>query len=132
MCSHRSVLIKIYPLCHGESFHLSLLHFLFDWWVSCQWIVQSILTTSRYIANGQIHVYLIGSSIKIVTKHNVFAMYQFKSDRMISSWDLHASFWVLWFANTAAAKIVSTYGDKLVYHFYHISIHVMNYKICNI
>ena len=30
---HRSVVqIKIYPLRHGESFHPSLLAFLFDWW----------------------------------------------------------------------------------------------------
>ena len=25
-------LLKIYPLCHGDSFHPSLLLFLFDWW----------------------------------------------------------------------------------------------------
>ena len=25
------VSFKVYPLCHSESFHLSMLHFLFDW-----------------------------------------------------------------------------------------------------
>ena len=35
-------------------------------------------------ANGQMHVYLTESSAKVVTKHNVFAVYQFKSARMVS------------------------------------------------
>ena len=34
-------------------------------------------------ANGQMHVYLIALSIKIITKHNVFAVYQFKPVKMV-------------------------------------------------
>ena len=37
--------------------------------------------------NGQMHVYLIASSVKIITKH-IFAVYRFKSARMVSCWDL--------------------------------------------
>ena len=39
-------------------------------------------------ANGQMHVYLITSSIKLISSTSCFAMYQFKSARMVSCWDL--------------------------------------------
>ena len=36
--------------------------------------------------NGQMHMSLIASSVKIITKHNIniFAMYRFTSARMVS------------------------------------------------
>ena len=40
-------------------------------------------------ANGQMHMYLIASSVKVITKH-VFVVYRFKSARMVSCWDLYA------------------------------------------
>ena len=46
-------------------------------------------------ANGQIHICLIASFVKIITKcmHCVFAVYWFKSARMVSYWDLYACSW---------------------------------------
>ena len=49
-----------------------------------------------HLANGQMHMHLIASSVKIIIKHNVFTVYWFKSARMVLYWD---------FANTADAKI---------------------------
>ena len=43
-------------------------------------------------ANGQMHVCLIASSVKIVTKR-IAVMYRFKSARMVSYWDLYACSW---------------------------------------
>ena len=37
-----------------------------------------------YLLHGQMHVYLISSSVKIITKSKVFVVYQFKSARMVS------------------------------------------------
>ena len=37
------VLIKLYPLCYGESFHPSLLPFLFDWWMRRWEIAEEVL-----------------------------------------------------------------------------------------
>ena len=39
-------------------------------------------------ANGQMHMYMIVSYVKIINKHNVFVVYRFKSARMILCWDL--------------------------------------------
>ena len=48
-------------------------------------------------ANGLMHMYLIAPSIKIITKHNIFPVYWFKSARMVSCWDLYACSWaVIW------------------------------------
>ena len=44
--------------------------------------------------NGQMHVYLIASSIKIITKR-VAVMYRFKSARMVSCWDLYVRSWAV-------------------------------------
>ena len=41
-----------------------------------------------HYANGQIHVCLIELSVKTVTKR-VFALYRFKSARVVSCWDLY-------------------------------------------
>ena len=35
-------------------------------------------------ANAKMHVYMIASSVEIINKRSVFAMYQFKSARMVS------------------------------------------------
>ena len=40
-------------------------------------------------ANGKMHVYLITSSITIITKWIAVAVYQFNSVRMFSCWDFH-------------------------------------------
>ena len=74
---------------HDESFHPSLLLFLFDWWMKwwqftedideLQWLV---LITSCYMAKCKC-TDMIASSIKISSKCNVFAMYQFKSAKML-------------------------------------------------
>ena len=55
-------------------------------------------------ANGQMHVSLNASSIKIINKL-CFAIYQFKSTRMVSWRDLYKCFWAM-IAITAAAKIL--------------------------
>ena len=56
-------------------------------------------------ANSQMHMYLNASSIKIFTKHNVFAMYWLNQ----GGW-FHVEIYMcglgLWFANTIAAKII--------------------------
>ena len=41
-----------------------------------------------HYTKGQMHIYLIVSSIKIITKHKFFAVYRFKSARMVSCLDL--------------------------------------------
>ena len=45
-------------------------------------------------ANGQTHVYLIASSVKIITKL-VAVVYGFKSASMVSCWDLYACSWAV-------------------------------------
>ena len=90
MHKHRSVVpIKIYPFCHGESFYPSLLSFLFDWWTKRSEIAEevsmncTVFTNYVTLSNGQRHVCLIASSIKIINKH-IAVMYWFKSARMVS------------------------------------------------
>ena len=55
-------------------------------------------------ANGQIHVYFIASSIKIITKHNVPCTNSSQPKLFHIKTDMHDL--GLWFANTAAAKII--------------------------
>ena len=43
---------------------------------------------SLHYTKGQMHIYLIVSSIKIITKRKFFAVYRFKSARMVSCLDL--------------------------------------------
>ena len=78
------------------------------WWIAVAYINCPI--------NGQTHVYMIASFVKIINKCNVFAMYQFKSARMCFG---------LLFANTTAAKIIikKVYDDRLVDCFHHVLIH---------
>ena len=45
--------------------------------------------------NDQMHMYLIASFIKLITKHKIFATYRFKSARLVSCWDLYACFWAV-------------------------------------
>ena len=45
-------------------------------------------------ANGQTHVCLIASSVKIIIKR-VAVIYWFKSARMVSCWDLYACYWAV-------------------------------------
>ena len=82
--------------------------------------------------NGQMHMYMIASSVKIISKRNVFAMYQLKSPGWFHV-ETYMHVLSLWFADTAAAKIVTKLiGDESVDHFHHVLIHLTNYEICNI
>ena len=72
---HRSVLIKIYPLCLSEPFHLSLLLFLFDWPSQELKTLQerSISCSSfciLYLTNGQIHVNMIINALAVKSINN--------------------------------------------------------------
>ena len=106
--------IKIYPLRHSESFYLSLLLFFFNWWTKRWEITNEVLMNynSLYLlchANGQMYMYMIASSIKIINKCNVFlpcTENRFKLTRMVSCWD-HMHVLGLWFVNTATAKIIT-------------------------
>ena len=103
-------LIKIYPLRHGKSFPPSLLPFLFNWWmkkVGNRWRYVDDLYDLYLLcyANSQMHMYLIASFIKIITKR-VAVVYGFKLARMVSCWDLYAILG-LWFTNTVGAKITN-------------------------
>ena len=49
-------------------------------------------------------MYLIASFVKIITK-GIFAVYQLKSVRMVSYWDLYVCSWAMIYAYTAAAEI---------------------------
>ena len=76
---HGSVVpIKIYPLRHDESFHSSLLLFLFDWLLKRWEITKAVLINCNGFwllrhASGQMHVNIIiidESAVKII-KRNV-------------------------------------------------------------
>ena len=44
--------------------------------------------------NGQMHVSLIASCVKIITKH-IAVVYRFKAARMVSCWDLYVCSWAV-------------------------------------
>ena len=73
-------------------------------------------------ANGQMHVYLIASSIKIITQCNIFAMYRFKSASMVSSWDLRI--YVFLGCDLPIQLLLKSLSivcdDRLVDHFHHV------------
>ena len=86
-CTRSVVLIKIYPLRHGESFHPLLLLFLFDWLLK-RWEITKVMLINcnsfyllRY-ASGQMHmkmIYISEPTVKII-KYNVnIAVYWLKS-----------------------------------------------------
>ena len=60
-----------------------------------------------YVTNGQMHVYLIASSIKIITKHNVFAICTDSSQPGWFHVDTYMCVFGLWFADTPATKILA-------------------------
>ena len=78
--------------------------------------------------NGQMQMYLIASSIKIINKRNVFAMYQFKSARTVLCWDLCICMFLG--CNLPIQLLLkslsSTYNDRLIDHFYHVLIYITN------
>ena len=86
---HRSIVtIKIFPLDFL---------FLFDWWMKRWEITKEVSMNCSglnllHYGNGQIHAYMTASSIK---KHNVFAVYQFKSAKMVSCLDLYVFSWAV-------------------------------------
>ena len=128
-----------YFTMHGKSFHPSLLPFLFTWWMKRWEIVEDACVDELYglyllhHANGQMHVYLIASSVKIINKRNVLAMTQFKSTRMVSCWDLYSCSCADLPIQLLLKSLSNTCNDRLVdFHYRYVLIHIMNYKICNI
>ena len=127
---------------HGESFHPSLLLFLFDWWMKSEKSLKRCWRIVRLIphlyllhhANGQMHVYLIASFVKIITMQaQCFAVYRFKSTRMV-----HVEAYICVFLGydlpiqLLLKLLSSTYGgNRLVDHFHHAPNHITNYKIFN-
>ena len=94
-------------------------------WKRCRWIVWLILLCH---ANGQKHIYLIASSIKIIYKSNVLLC----TDSNQPKW-FHVETYLcilgLRFADTAASKIIikHLYDDRLVDCFCHVLIHITFY-----
>ena len=76
--------------------------------------------------SGQMHMYLIASSINITNKCNAFGMYCFKPSRMVWCLDL-CVFWGCNLPIQLILKSSDTYLDRLVDHFHHVPIHVTNY-----
>ena len=71
-------------------------------------------------ANGQMQVYFIASSIKIITKCVLPC-----TNSSQPGWDLYMHALGLWFGNTAAAKSSSSnHNNRLVDHFHHVLIYV--------
>ena len=86
-------------MCHGESFHPSLLPFLFDWWTKRWEIAEEVLMyctdyTYDTMLMAKCMSAWITSSIKIITKR-VVAAYWFKSARIVSCWDLYVCSWAV-------------------------------------
>ena len=95
-CRHKSVVQLRFIHCAMMSpFNLSSV-FLFEWWMKRWQIVEEVLMNYNglyhTVTNSQIHMYIIASSVKMC---NVFVIYQFKSVRMVSCWDLCACSWAV-------------------------------------
>ena len=84
-------------------------------------------------ANGQVHVCLIASSIKIINKCNVLPY----TDSSQPRW-FHIETYMyvlgLWFSIQLLLlkSLSSAYDDRLVDRFHYVLIHIMNYEIRNI
>ena len=75
---------------------------------NCQWIVMAYIYTCYVMLMAKMYMYMIAWSIKIINKHNVFAMCRFKSAWMVSCCSLYSMYLLeMWFPSTAAAKIVT-------------------------
>ena len=106
---HRSVVpIKIHPLHHDESFHPSLLPFLFDWWTKRWEIAEEVLMNCM----AYTHYVTLMAKCMCAWLHHPLKLLLSKLLPCIDSsqpgW-FHAETYMcilrLWFAYTAGAKI---------------------------
>ena len=100
-CATTDLLIRL-RFIHCDIVGCFILHcFSFFWLVNKRWEITkevSINCNGLYLlfhAKGEMHVYMVTWSIKFINKHNVFAMYQFKSAMMVSCWDLYMCSWAM-------------------------------------
>ena len=73
--------------------------------------------------NGQMHMCLIVSSVKLITKH-IAVVYQFKSARMVSCWNLYVCSWAV-ICHTAVLS--SEYDDRLEDYYVQFTSWTMKY-----
>ena len=76
---------------------------------NCQWIVMAYIYTCYVMLMAKMYMYMIAWSIKIINKHNVFAMCRFKSAWMVSCCNLYVSSW----------DVISQYSccqNRYIYH----------------
>ena len=112
MSYHKSVdTIKIYPLCHSQSFHPSLLLFPFDWQMK-RWEITKVVSINCNgfhllgHASGQMHVNIIISepAVKIIMLILPCTQWNHKLQVMVTSCTVCV--FGLLFVNTASIKII--------------------------
>ena len=118
------VLIKISPLHHDESFHSSLLLFLFDWllkrWEITKVVLIKLTASSYYVtqvakcASGQMHVnmiisewiwLLVSQPLKLLSAMLISPCSDWNHKLRTSHGDFMYAFLGCYFGNTAAVKI---------------------------
>ena len=127
-------------MCHDECFHPSLLHFFFDWWMKgekslkrCWWIVQPAAYTSSYTY----YVMLMAKCMCTWLHHSLkllpSTMFLLCTDSRQPGWlmlRLMCTFLGHNLPIQLLLKLLSSMydGDRLIYHFHHVPIHITIYK----
>ena len=98
------------------------------WWIATAYTYY--VTLMAKCTNTWLH----HPSIKIINKHNIFAMCQFKSARMVSCRDLRICVFLGCDLpiQLLLKSLSSTMRINLVDQFHYVKNHITNYEICNI
>ena len=81
-------------LHHSESFHHSLLPFLFDWWTK-RWEITKEVSMKHITLMTKIMCTWLHHPLKLLLSIMFCCLYQFKSARMVSCWDLYVYSWAV-------------------------------------